>query len=87
MVEDIIFNLVHEIDVEATQQKVEEYKSQNLKIMALNQAKAAEKMREEFSIIQEEEKLKAMKNAEFEVFPVKLPLRLALKRQISSRKN
>jgi CDK-activating kinase assembly factor MAT1 len=66
-VEDIVFNLVHEIDVEETKQKVEEYKAQNLKEMALNQAKAAEKISKEFSMIQEEEKQKSAKNAEFEV--------------------
>jgi predicted RNA-binding Zn-ribbon protein involved in translation (DUF1610 family) len=58
--EDIIYNLVHEIDVQATEQRVKAYEAENLVLITTNQSKILEeKSREQQAIRAQEEQRKA----------------------------
>jgi CDK-activating kinase assembly factor MAT1 len=74
LVEDIIFNLVHEIDVPETKARIEKYKKENADLIAKNQLKLTQMLREEMNQIKEEEILRAQKESEFHVIPIFLPL-------------
>lgn len=66
-VEDIIYNLVHDINVAETNQKVKAYEQENIRLIAMNQTRSRERNQLEMSEIQNEESLRAKKQAEFEV--------------------
>jgi CDK-activating kinase assembly factor MAT1 len=67
MVEDIIYNLVQEIDVPETKAKIEKYKKENSDLIARNQLKLNQQMKEEMNQIKEEEFSRMQKNMEFQV--------------------
>jgi CDK-activating kinase assembly factor MAT1 len=67
MVEDIIYNLVNLIDVEATNALVEKYKQDNSKEILVNQYKRKEELKSESMSIREREEAIAAANQKFQV--------------------
>eukprot|EP01080_Neovahlkampfia_damariscottae_P004304 gene4304-7660_t len=63
-VEDIIYNLVYQIDVEATNQKISEYKQNNKTQIALNKVKMVSKSMTDKPSEQKDEKKTKINNVE-----------------------
>lgn len=63
-IEDIILNLVNEIDVDATQKKVEKYRRENQDVIGQNQARRAEEERHTLGLLAHEERERVAKLAE-----------------------
>lgn len=70
MVEDIIYNLVNLIDVDATNQLIETYKQKHSKEIIANQFKRKEEFKGELIAIKEKEDEIATANIKFQVFSV-----------------
>lgn len=66
-VEDIVYNLVNLVDVEATNALIEKYKQENSKEIIVNQYKRKEELKEESLSIQERERKIAVANQKFQV--------------------
>ena len=66
-IEDIIFNLVHGIDVEITEAKVKAYQKQNISEITKNQSKLSEIERQNELRLMEEEIAFKTKSKEFKV--------------------
>lgn len=66
-VEDIIYNLVNLVDVDATNALIEKYKQENSKEIVANQFKRKEQLKEELMTIKEKEELIASANQKFQV--------------------
>jgi hypothetical protein len=62
LVEDIIYNLVNGIDVEAANSAVEKYRAENLKIILENQSKAAAEDKITIDLIRDEVEAKMTKS-------------------------
>lgn len=69
-VEDIIYNLVNLIDVDATNQLIEKYKLDNSKEITMNQFKRKEELKGELISIKEREEAIAAANQKFQVLRV-----------------
>lgn len=67
MVEDLIYNLVHSINVEETTAAIEKYKQENIRQIAINQMKINQKFEEEQTIIQQDEERTRALEREFMV--------------------
>lgn len=67
MVEDIIYNLVNMIDVDATNQLIEKYKQDNSKEITINQFRRKEELKGELISIKEREDAIAAANQKFQV--------------------
>eukprot|EP01039_Chlorochromonas_danica_P008736 gene8736-9629_t len=65
MVEDLIYNLVHSINVEETKAAIEKYKQENTRLIAINQMKINQKFEEEQTIIQQVEERTRAQEREF----------------------
>lgn len=66
-VEDLIYNLVNSIDVEKTNQAVDNYKKTNAEKITVNQFKKSELIREESNIIKEQEEIRISNDIAFQV--------------------
>jgi hypothetical protein len=66
LVEDIIYNLVNVVDVDATNALVEKYKQENSKEIVANQFKRKEELKEELMTIKESEEHIAAANQKFQ---------------------
>jgi DNA polymerase III alpha subunit (gram-positive type) len=84
MVEDIIFNLVHEKDIKQTEQKIEEYKEQNLRSITVNQVKLQQRLADETTTIHEEELFREQREREFQS---KMAQELQQKRELRKQQN
>lgn len=67
MVEDIVYNLVNLVDVEATNQRIEKYKQDNSKEIVMNQFRRKEELKGESITIKEREEEIASANQKFQV--------------------
>ena len=67
MVEDIIYNLVHEIDVAKTKEIVDQYSKENERGSAMNQLKEQERLLYELSLIEEAKRSADAKDIEAKV--------------------
>lgn len=63
-IEDIISNLVHEIDVEVTKKKVDQYRRENQDLIGQNQARRVEEDRHTMEVLAHEERERLAKLAE-----------------------
>lgn len=84
MVEEIIFNLVYERDIKQTEQKIEEYKEQNLRSITVNQVKSQQRLADETTTIHEEELFREQREHEFQS---KMALELQQKRELRKQQN
>jgi hypothetical protein len=67
MVEDIIYNLVHEIDVVKTKEMVDQYSKENERHSAMNLLKEQQRLLHELSLIEEAKRLAEAKDIESKV--------------------
>jgi hypothetical protein len=67
LIEDIIYSLVHEIDLPQTNLLIEKYKRENNELIGRNQLRANQKLREEFHAIKDEEFSRMKRNMEYHV--------------------
>lgn len=83
-VEDIIFNLANNIDVDATNKQIAAYQKENLKVIAENQSRIQrenERMREQ--IIKDDEQRRLRMNEEQELVKNEKILRLERAKQLN----
>ena len=66
-VEDIVYNLVNLIDVDATNQYIEKYKQENSKEIVTNQLRRNEELKGEYVAIKEKEDARIAANVKFQV--------------------
>ena len=83
MVEDIIYNLVHEIDVEATKARVDKYRRENADVIGLNQARRLEEDRAAAERVAEEERVRLARLAEVRAEDAELEKKIARAKRIA----
>ena len=67
MVEDIIFNLVNDIDIIKTKERIQKYEHDNAQTIRLNQYKRDEAFKSESISIQKEQQSRQNKAIEYQV--------------------
>lgn len=67
LVEDIIYNLVNLIDIDATNQLIEKYKQEYSKEIVVNQYRRSENLKEEYIAIQEKKEARESENLKYQV--------------------